>query len=404
MKKKAFATLSALLILTAAVFLGGCAAQEKQNNEQTNTYTKTDKFSDTTVENNASDSSDTASAANSELFTERDLEQTADLSEAKSITLSDSGTVTISEAGVYILTGSAKNACVVVEAGEDDKVQLVLGGVTIVNEDQPCILVECADKVFLTSLEGSENVLTVTGSFSGKEDAVIFSREDLVLQGLGKVTVSSSADGIRSNDDLKLTGGSWVVTASDTAMKAHDSILVYNGTYELTGGSDGLHAEDNDDDTTGCIVIEGGSFTIKAGDDGIHATTSATVNGGSLTIAAAEGIEATQVILNGGTVSIQASDDGVNAGRKSTALNVKIEINGGELTIVMGAGDTDAVDSNGDLIITGGTIYITAQSPFDYDGNCTYSGGRIFVNGNEVNSVTSQMMGGQMGGFGGKRR
>ncbi|MBR3436559.1 MAG: hypothetical protein IKG97_02260, partial [Lachnospiraceae bacterium] len=72
-------------------------------------------------------------------------------------------------------------------------------------------------------------------------------------------------------------------------------------------------------------------------------------------------------------------------------------------TIVMGAGDTDAVDSNGDLIITGGTINITAQSAFDCDGSITHTGGTIIVNGVETNMVTNQMMGGPMGGFGGRR-
>ena len=115
-------------------------------------------------------------------------------------------------------------------------------------------------------------------------------------------------------------------------------------------------------------------------------------------INAAEGIEATQVILNDGSVSINASDDGINAGSKSNSLSVKIEINGGELTISMGAGDTDAVDSNADLIISGGTIDITAQSPFDYDGNCSYTGGTIIVNGTQTDSVTNQMMGGDMMG------
>ena len=352
----------------------------------------------------------------SELFSARDLTQTADLSEAVYITVSDGEPVKITEEGVYVLSGSAKNASVVVEAADDAKVQLVLDGVNIVNTDTPCILVESADKVFVTSAEGSENVLTVSGKFSGDEDAVIFSRDDLVLNGLGTVTVTSCSDGIRTNDDLKLTGGTWIVNATDTALKAHDSLYAYDGVYELIGGSDGLHAEDNDDDTTGDIVIEGGTFTIKAGDDGIHATTSATINGGNLTITAAEGIEATQVIINDGSVNIKATDDGINAGRKSTALSVKIEINGGNVTVAMGSGDTDGIDSNGDLIITGGTIDITGQSPFDYDGSCQYTGGTLIVNGTQTNSITNQMMGGQFGGqmggqmggqtggFGNKRR
>ena len=411
MKKKTFAAMSAVLCLSAAVLLGGCVNAGGQNIQKTGDVSvSTTKATDAASEVTEKTGSDNVAVSKeeSDLFSERDLTQTADLSEAKSITVSDGETVKITEAGVYVLSGSAKNACVVVEAGDDDKVQLVLDGLTITNEDRPCILVESADKVFLTSAEGSENTLTVTEKFSGDEDAVIFSRDDLVLQGLGTVTVNSSKDGIRSNDDLKLTGGTWTVNASDTAMKAHDSVLVYDGVYQLTAGSDGLHAEDNDDDTTGYIVIEGGSFMIKAGDDGVHATTTVTVNGGTLNITAAEGIEATQVILNAGTVNIQATDDGINAGRKSSALSVKIEINGGDITIAMSAGDTDGVDSNGDLVITGGRIDVTGQSPFDYDGNLTYTGGTIIVNGTETNSVTNQMMGGQMGGqmggFGGKRR
>ena len=402
MKKNRFAALCAFLILTASVLFTGCESGGNSGTQnEANTGKSTTEAAATTADTKQ-ESTDTSDDT-SDLFTERDLQQAADLTDAQTITVSDRDTVHITEAGVYVLQGNAKNACVLVEAGDDDKVQLVLDGLTIENTGQPCILVESADKVFLTSAEGSENVLTVSGSFQGNEDAVVYSTEDLVLQGLGTVTVTSTADGIRTNDDLKLTGGTWTVNASDTALKAHDSILAYDGVYTLAGGSDGLHAEDNDDDTTGFIVIEGGSFTIKAGDDGVHATTTVTVNGGELEITAAEGIEATQVILNSGTVNIQATDDGVNAGKKSNSLSVKIEINGGNLTIVMGAGDTDAVDSNGDLIITGGTINITAQSAFDYDGNLTHTGGTIIVNGKETNTNTSQMMGGQMGGFGGRR-
>ena len=407
MKKNRFAALCALLILTASVLFTGCEAGGNSGTQNEANTSKNTTAAAATTADTKQESADT-SEDTSDLFTERDLLQTADLTDAETITVSDRETVRITETGVYVLTGNAQNACVLVEAGDDDKVQLVLDGLTIENTSQPCILVESADKVFLTSASGSENALTVSGSFQGDEDAVIYSTEDLVLQGLGTVAVTSTKDGIRTNDDLKLTGGTWTVKASDTALKAHDSILAYDGVYTLTGGSDGLHAEDNDDDTTGFIVIQGGSFTIKAGDDGVHATTTVTINGGKMDITAAEGIEATQVILMSGTVNIQATDDGVNAGRKSNDLNVKIEINGGNLTIVMGAGDTDAVDSNGDLVITGGTINITAQSAFDYDGSITHTGGTIIVNGVETDTVTNQMMGGpmgnQMGGFGGKRR
>ena len=82
-----------------------------------------------------------------DLFTSRDLKQTADLSDAVSCALSDGQDVHITEAGVYVITGTAANVTVYVEAGKDDKVQLVLDSVTITNANFPAIYVKTADKV-----------------------------------------------------------------------------------------------------------------------------------------------------------------------------------------------------------------------------------------------------------------
>ena len=53
----------------------------------------------------------------------------------------------------------------------------------------------------------------------------------------------------------------------------------------------------------------------------------------------------------------------------------------------MADGDTDGIDSNGDLIISGGTINITATGAFDYDGTATYTGGTIIINGTRVDKI-----------------
>ena len=97
-------------------------------------------------------------------------------------------------------------------------------------------------------------------------------------------------------------------------------------------------------------------------------------------------------------IGITASDDGINAAAKSAAYTPTIEINGGEITISMGQGDTDAVDSNGYIYINGGTLDITAQSPFDYDMGASLNGGTLIVNGQETTEITNQMMGGMPGG------
>ena len=122
------------------------------------------------------------------------------------------------------------------------------------------------------------------------------------------------------------------------------------------------------------------------------------INKGTFNITASEGIEATYIKINDGSINISATDDGINASNKSDKYDINIEINGGNITIKMGAGDTDAIDSNGNLYVNGGRIDITANSPFDYDGKAEYNGGTIIVNGNTMNSITNQMMGGGMGG------
>ena len=352
-------------------------------------------------------SSPTASSAASSLtldtsdqFSDRDLEQTADLTGAEHVTVSDGQTVTIKTAGVYVISGTASNAQILVNAGDEDKVQLVLDGVSMTNDSTPCIYVKSADKVFVTTTD-SENTLSVTGTFTAdgttNTDAVIFSKDDLVLNGTGTLTVSSTKNGISGKDDVKVTGGTLNITCTADAIEANDSIRIADGTISIVSEKDGLHAENDEDNTVGYVYIRGGSVTINAADDAIHATTLARVDGGTLDLTGAEGIEGTYILINDGSITIAAADDGINAGQKSNVSTPTVEVNGGEITITMGSGDTDGIDANGNLLLNGGTINITAQSPFDYDGTAQNNGATLIVNGTQTDSITNQMMGGRGG-------
>ena len=377
----------------------------------------------TETDDKSGDESDTASEAQTEalaanvtsyglldateFFSERDMKQSADLDDAERITLADGKDVSITSEGVYVISGTASDATIVVEAGDSDKVQLVLDGVSITNADSPAIYVKSADKVFVTTTD-SDNTLSVTGSFTAdgttNTDAVIFSRDDLVINGVGTLTISSTDNGISSKDDLKITGGTIAVSCSSDALEANDSIRIAGGSITISSKKDGLHAENEDDNSSGFIYICGGTLDVTASDDAIHATTAVQIDGGSITATAAECIEGTYIQINGGTLDLSASDDGINAARKSSAYNPTFEINDGYLKITMGQGDTDGIDSNGDLYINGGTVDITAQFPFDYDGTAEHNGGTIIVNGVETEEITNQFGGGgpgQMGGGGG---
>ena len=376
-------------------FMKGKQESEKQNSETEEQGTENEKSEKQNRENS------TTSGAE-ELFTDRDLTMEADLSNAETIELSDGKDVTIDKEGVYVIKGTAKNSSLVIDADKESKVQLVLDGVNISNETVPCIYVKKADKVFVTTTN-SENNLEVSGTFTNDGendlDAVIFSKEDIVINGLGTVNIKSTDNAVSSKDTLKITGGTINIDCDGNALRAHDSIDVYDGKINIANCNDGLHAEDSDDDSLGSINICNGEFNIVANDDAIHATTTIKIEGGTFDLVGRECMEGTYIEIDDGNIKIEASDDGINAAAKSDKYTPTFILNGGNVTIEMGQGDTDGVDSNGNIYINGGVISINGQSTFDYDGEAVYSGGTIIENGQETNEISNQFMGGGHGGM-----
>ena len=405
--------------LVAAMFaasLAGCSSKTAAERSY-----KSETKEKTSVVSEKSESASVAQLSNTEesTYTKRDLEQTADTSEAQYITVSDGETVSITSEGVYVINGTAEGCTIRVEADENAKVQLVLDGVSIENSDFPAIYVVSADKVIITTSD-SENTLTVSGEFKAdgetNTDAVIFSKDDLVLNGTGILNVTSYyGNGITSKDDMKITGGTYNVKSALDAFEANDSISVSDGTFNIATNKDGFHCEN--DEAEGTVTISGGTFSINGGSDGIQACSLLQIDGGTMTIQTPEGLEAAYILINDGDININSSDDGVNVSKKSSSVTTPtFEINGGSLSIAMSGNDVDGIDANGNIIVSGGTIDITypQQGPsesFDYDGSAEFNGGTVIINGTEVSEIPQSMMGGGMhggmtggmqGGFGGR--
>ena len=348
--------------------------------------------------------SGTASALDTtEIFSDRDLKQEVDLSEATELVLRSKTEVVVQEEGIYILRGNFTDTAIIVEAGEKDKIQFVLDNLSISNKNVPAIYVKSADKVFITTTD-SENSLQVTGNYTQDGDtnldATVFSRSDLVLNGTGTLEiVSEKGNGISSKDDLKITGGTLMITASADGLEANDSISVFDGKIVVESGKDGLHSENEEDPLSGYIYIRNGVLNIAAYDDAIRGNSVVQIDGGNINIETCqEGVEATSIQINGGDLVIYATDDGINAARKIRSMNVAVEVNGGNIDVSMANGDTDALDSNGDFFINGGTInVVTSRSAFDVNGQTALLGGNLTVNGQAVTEITSQRGGGRRG-------
>lgn len=332
-----------------------------------------------------------------DMFTKRDLAGNYDESEAVKITLSgktaacnssnvqiEDGVVTIKAAGVYVLSGTFTDGTIVVDAGDDDKVQLVLDGVSITAADYAAIYAKNADKVFVTLAEGAGNSLMVSGDYvqtdDNNVDAVIFAKCDLTLNGTGSLTVKdNTGHGIVSKDDLVVTGGTYTIYSQDHCLNGKDSVRIADGTFNLSCDEDGIHAG-NDDQQDGYVYIEGGDINISVGDDAIHAEGLLIITGGDIDVSkSCEGVEGGKILVTGGDIDVISRDDGFNAAGGSSGSGDNHDGFGGGPG--MGGVDMDA-DNDAYILITGGTININANGDgIDSNGCIGITGGSVHVLG-----------------------
>lgn len=503
MKKKILAvTIATALIVSCFTSCDNNTSSDSQASKaESSTTVSSDSASSATDISSASDSKTSDSGSDSDkqltaddMFSDRDL--SSDYSECTDITLSDStascsdssvtvadGSVTITKAGTYKFSGTFTGQ-IIVNAGDSDKVQLVLDNASITKEGSAALYIINADKVFITTVKGTENTLSSTGKFASSDDATnvdgaIFSKSDITFNGSGTLNVKcESKHGIVTKDDLKITGGTYNITSASQGLSGKDSVRIAGGNITVTSGTDGIHSENTDDtekgyvyisggtlnitsgkdciDASGTVDIKDGTFTFKAGggssekttgdstesykgikadgvltisggtfdidtlDDAIHSSADVTVSGGTLDISTGddgihsgkntvvsggeiniakcyEGLEGQTVTVSGGKVTLTSSDDGINAAGGdnqgvgggfgpdsfSADSEAKIAITGGEIHVNASG---DGLDSNGDIEISGGTVYVygptsNGNGSLDYENNAVITGGTVIMAG-----------------------
>ena len=256
--------------------------------------------------------------------------------------VAENGKVTIRKAGTYLLSGTLEEGQLLVDAEEGTEIILVFDGFKISNSTDAPLLFESGSSITLVLKDGSENAVTDLRSSAEENQAAIYTKSDLTISG--------------------------------------------NGTLDVTGtAEDAIHSKTN-------VTVQGGTINLKAGDDAIHADETLTILDGKVTVLESEeGLEGLVVDIQGGDITVNASDDGLNASDGSgsdkapgqATEGAEIRISGGVLTVKAGG---DGIDSNGDLIISGGTVVVDGPSdggnaPIDYDGKGVISGGTVFVSG-----------------------
>ncbi len=325
-------------------------------------------------------------------FTDRDKEASYDDDK-----VTDVGNIgseyEITAQGTYIFTGNITDCMISVNAGENDKVQIVLDNASISNSKGPAIYIGEADKVFITLKDGTENSISDGSDYAvsdenGELDGAIFSRADLTVNGSGSLTVNGNyKHGIVSKDDLVIANAKLNVTAKNVALNGKDCVKISSAAIKLSSGSDGIRSDNDEDATRGFVYIESGSIDIVSGNDGIQAETAIKIETAEMKIVSGGGSRASlgdtsesykgikavsDILIHGGNFNIDSLDDAIHS-------NNTICIEGGNFTL---ATKDDGIHADIDLAVSAGEITVTKS----YEG---LESSRIFITGGKIDITAS---------------
>lgn len=350
----------------------------------------------------------------------------------------DGQTVTIAQAGTYQIAGTLDDGALIVESGENAKITLVLGGVSIKNTTGAAIQIATADDVTIELAEGTTNVLQsgeevdIATATEGEEASggALQSKVDLKIKGKGSLTVLGYLNnGIHCTKDLKIKNGNISVTALGHGIKGKNSVTVSGGTVTVTSGKDGITSDETENEEKGFVTIEDGEIIITSAGDGVSAETTLTVTGGVISIISGGGSanaqQKTDNMRGWWDFDNSASDDN-SASCKGLKAGKALVISGGSITI---DAQDDALHTDGDMTISGGECILSTGDDgahaalsltvldgkitvlTSYEGleanQITLAGGELDItatdDGINANGGSDGFSGGFGGGFGGGR-
>lgn len=199
---------------------------------------------------------------------------------------------TIKTSGSYIFSGTT-NQSIIVDA-DDAEVEIVLDGVEISTADTAAIIGLDAEKITIKTADGTTNILADGGS--SQYDGCIFSNAELVFAGSGTLKVTGQqleGEGIATEAaNLTFQSGNYIITSADDGLNAGGdgaTIAINGGTFYINANGDGIDSNKN-------AVINGGTIFVigsdTGGDAGIDTDDGFTIDGGTIIALGTDMIEA----------------------------------------------------------------------------------------------------------------
>lgn len=318
----------AAVILTMCLMTAGCA----RNSTSTTTASggETTITSDITKED--TDVTHADDAENYRVSITGDFTVTSDTSDG----VTQSGSVyTITKAGEYTVTGLLSEGQLIVDAGDEDEVTIVLNGTSITCSSGSPIYVKNASKVEIKSEENSFNEVidnrteATEDSSDDAGNAAIYATCDLKLVGKGALVVTGNYNnGIQSKDDLSIKNVIVKVTAVNNAVKGNNAVDIESGNIiAISAKGDGIKTSNsnisNKGNQKGIVTITGGNIDVYAACDGIDAAYVVDISGdGNLNIYTDTYSEYSEEVTSSGSSSGTSTSRNSSANKTASANTV----------------------------------------------------------------------------------
>ena len=309
----------AAVILTMCLMTAGCA----RNSTSTTTASGGETTITSGITKDDTDVTHADDAENYRVSITGDFTVTSDTSDG----VTQSGSVyTITKAGEYTVAGLLSEGQLIVDAGDEDEVTIVLNGASITCSSGSPIYVKNASEVKIKSEENSFNEVidnrteATEDSSDDAGNAAIYATCDLKLVGKGALVVTGNYNnGIQSKDDLSIKNVIVKVTAVNNAIKGNDAVNIESGNIiAISAKGDGIKTSNssisNKGNQKGIVTITGGNIDVYAACDGIDAAYGVDISGdGNLNIYTDTYSEYSEEVTSSG------SSSGTSTGRDSSA-------------------------------------------------------------------------------------
>lgn len=316
----------AAVILTMCLMTAGCA----RNSTSTTTASDSQTTITSGITKEDTDVTHADDAENYRVSITGDFTVTSDTSDG----VTQSGSVyTITKAGEYTVAGLLSEGQLIVDAGDENEVTIVLNGTSITCSSGSPIYVKNASEIKIKSEENSFNEVidnraeATEDSSDDAGNAAIYATCDLKLVGKGALVVTANYNnGIQSKDDLSIKNVIVKVTAVNNAFKGNDAVDIESGNIiAISAKGDGIKTSNsslsNKGNQKGIVTITGGNIDIYAACDGIDASYGVDISGdGNLNIYTDTYSEYSEEVTSSGSSSGTSAGHG-SSGNKTASAN-----------------------------------------------------------------------------------